>query len=170
MALPYLQKPVEVSAIMSYEAARAVPTWKADESVFSLLISLREKTLKDVIVQLRSEQDELLDLSKRGLIDQFYDGQIAIREALLYPPYSTFILLSYTGTKEETAKIEEMLSPILSPYKPNFYSAPHSQAQKVLRYALLRLPSQNLPDEKLTETLRILPPYIKIEVNPDRIV
>jgi primosomal protein N' len=170
MAIPYLYKQIETSAVMSYEATRTVPTWRSDETVFSLLITLRELTTRDVVVQLRSEPDELLDLAKRGLVDLFYDGEIAVRQALAYPPYSVFILLSFTGTKQEVQSIEEHLQKTLKMYEVHFYSAPHSSASKTLRYGLLRIAANAYPDPTLHTLLRSLPPYIKIEINPERIV
>lgn len=170
MALPYLSRAVDVTAVMSYEAMRAVPTWKADETIFSLLLELRELTLKDVIIQLRTEPDELLALAARGLVDQFYEGEIAIRKALLYPPYSVFILLSWTGTKEQVQAIEVIAHKNLEKYAPSYYSAPHSTVVKTLRYGLLRIPTAKWPHGELIASLRALPPFIKIEINPDRIV
>lgn len=170
MALPYISKPVTVSAIMSYEATRAVPTWRADETIFSLLVALREFTQKDVVIQMRTEPDELLQLATRGSIDQFYDGEIAIRQALLYPPYSVFILLSWLGTKEQTQSIETVVQKALSEYEVQYYSAPQSNSTKTLRYGLLRLEKHKWPNLELIEILREFPPYIKIEINPDRIV
>ncbi len=170
MTLPYLTKPIETSAIMSYEAAKAVPTWRADESVFSLLINLREITLKDVVIQMRSEPDELIELARRGLVDQFYESEIAIRKALEYPPYATFVLLTWLGTKQEVQETEAVIAKLLGTYEVQFYSAPQSNAAKTLRYGLLRIPSSAWPDEKLMTHIRTLPPYIKIEVNPERIV
>jgi primosomal protein N' (replication factor Y) (superfamily II helicase) len=170
MVLPYLSRPVDTSAVMSYEATRAVPTWRADETIFSLLVTLREITHKDVVIQMRTEPDELIELSRRGLIDQFYEGEIAVRKALGYPPYSAFVLLSWSGTKPEVQKIEESIEPLLRKFEPQFYSAPQSNANKTLRYCLIRVKAESWPNSELMAVLRSLPPYIKIEVNPDRIV
>lgn len=170
MVLPYLSKPVDVSAIMSYEATRALPTWRADETIFSLLIKLREYTQKDVIVQLRTASDELLQLASRGLVDQFYDSEIAVRKALEYPPYSVFILLSWNGTKEQTQEIETQLELSLKGFPMHCYSAPHSTDAKTLRYGLFRIQKEKWPSKDFIERLRSIPPYIKIEINPDRIV
>ncbi len=52
----------------------------------------------------------------------------------------------------------------------SFYNAPQSNAQKMLRHGLIRLPSSSWPDTKILNGLRSLPPYIKIEMDPDRIV
>lgn len=170
MVLPYLQKPVDISAVMSYEATRAVPTWRADETIFSLLLTLREITLKDVVVQLRTEPDELLQLASRGLIDQFYTDEIEMRTALSYPPYSVFILLTFKGNKQQTQEIETMLEKILKDEDLTCYSAPQSNNIETVRYGLIRIKAQNWPKKELVDTLRSLPPYIKVEVNPDRIV
>jgi primosomal protein N' len=170
MALPYLLKPIDTTAVMSYEATKAVPTWRADETIFSLLVHLREITLKDVIIQMRTEPDELIELARRGFIDQFYDGEIAIRKALGYPPFSTFVLLTWLGTKEEVQQIEALVLKTLGKYEVSCYSAPQSSASKTLRYGLLRIKENKWPDPALLGILRTLPPYIKIEVNPDKIV
>jgi primosomal protein N' (replication factor Y) len=170
MTLPYLTEPVDVSSVVSYEAAKAIPTWRADERLFSLLITLRELTTKDVIVQIRNEADDLLELARRGLLDQFYDGEIQLRNALKYPPYSIFILLSWLGNKEEVMEIQSGIEKSLAGTEIHFYSAPQSSADKMLRHGLIRVPSQTWPDTKILEGLRSLPPYIKIEMDPDRIV
>ena len=170
MALPYLTEPVEVSSVVSYEAAKATPTWRADERLFSLLMTLRELTLKDVVVQIRNEADDLLDLARRGLLDQFYDGEIQLRKALGYPPHSTFILLSWLGSKEEALEVQAGVEKALSGVDINFYSAPQSSATKMLRHGLIRIPTSSWPDAKVLDGLKSLPPYIKIELDPDRIV
>lgn len=170
MALPYLTKPIDASAVMSYEATRAIPTWRADETIFSLLISLREMTQKDVVIQLRTEPDELIQLATRGLLDQFYDGEIAVRNALSYPPYNVFILLSWMGTKEQVLETERIITEALHAFVPQYYNAPQSSDSKTVRYGLIRIDTKKWPEKELIDSLRTLPPYIKIEINPDRIV
>lgn len=170
MTLPYLRTPISLSSIISYEATRSIPTWRADETVFALLLLLREKTITDCIVQVRTEPDELVSMASLGLIDQFYESEIAVRKAVSYPPYATFILLSWTGTKEQVATVETMLAEILSVHEVQYYSAPESSGTQTLRYGLLRLSNGLSHNSSLIEILRTLPPYIKIEINPNRIV
>lgn len=170
MALPYLQTPIDVSAVMSYEATRSLPTWRAEETIFSLLVRLREITIKDVVVQLRTQPDELLNLASKGLVAQFYESEIEVRKALGYPPYCVFILLSWSGTKEQTQTVETSLTRMLGTTTAQYYSAPLSNSVHTLRYGLIRISALKWPDKELIETLRALPPYIKIEINPDRIV
>jgi len=170
MCLPYISKPINTSAIMSYEATRTVPTWRADETIFSLLLTLREITMQDVVIQMRTDPDELIELARRGLVDQFYDGEIEVRNALKYPPYSIFVLVSWAGSKEQVQIVEDAVKGALGGYEVQTYSAPQSNEHKTLRYGLLRIDAKAWPDPKLMHALRSLPPYIKIEINPDRIV
>lgn len=170
MCLPYLQKQIECTAVISYEALRSIPTWRADETIFSNIIALREITSKDTYIQTRSEPDELLTLARKGLVDQFYEGEIALRSALSYPPFVTFILLSWAGTKEQTQTIEAEIVKLLKDAEIQLYSAPQSTPKKTVRHGLLRIKKDATSHAQLIDTLRTLPPYIKIEINPPRIV
>ena len=171
VALPFLSHGVDVSAVISLDATRAIPTWKADESLFRLLLRLRECTAKEVLVQTRTESDNLLIHATRGATERFYDDEIALREMLQYPPYSTFVLLTWTGNSASVIELAKPIEALVESFKPQYYNNPNSTTQKTLRHALLRIPHQlsKLPPE-LVPTLRKLPPYVKVEINPERIV
>jgi len=170
MVLPYLTEPVDVTAVSSFEAMRAIPSWRAEEQTLALLLNLREKTLKDCIVQTRSKPDDLLKIAKRGSIDAFYDEEIIVREQLKYPPYSIFILLTYLGTKPQVEELEMQIEQHLVGYHLQTYNTPMHKPEKVARHTLVRIPAKKWPDEHLMQRLRALPPTVKIEVNPERIV
>ena len=170
LVLPYLTKPIECTGIVSYEAMRSVPTWRAEETVFQTLLTLREITSKDLIVQTRSEPDELLGLAAKGSVDQFYNGEIDIRKSLSYPPFSTFILLTFTGNKIQVEETEQLIGKLLSNFEPLFYSGPLSRADKTIRFGLIRIPAKDYPNEKLLKALTGFPPYIKVEINPSKII
>ncbi|MDA8596935.1 hypothetical protein N9L26_01220 [Candidatus Pacebacteria bacterium] len=170
MALSYLDKPISTSVITSFDAARSIPSWRAEEEFFALLLTLRDMTAERVYIQTRSVADELTNLATRGLVEQFYTSELDLREQLKYPPFATFILLSWQATKESVEETEAVLAEQLAAYKPRFYSAPHSLREKTLRHGLIRVPQLKWPLPELIELLRSLPPNIKIEVNPDRIV
>lgn len=170
MVFPYLHKPIETSAVISYDAMRALPTWRADETILSHLLFLREITQKDVVVQMRDQPDELIGFARKGLIDKFYDEEIAVRSSLSYPPFSVFILLTWSGSKEQTKSIEDQLAQQFKAWDIHTYCAPQSTEEKTVRHGLLRVSRDRYPNEKLVAQLRSLPPYIKIERNPARIV
>lgn len=171
LALPFLSAGVAVSAVISLDAARTIPTWRADESLFRLLLRLRECTAKEVIVQTRTETDNLLIHATRGAVERFYDDEIALRKMLQYPPYSTFVLLTWVGTNTSVHELEKPILAALSLHDVQYYNNPNSTPDKTERHGLIRIAAT---DEKTYATilarLRTLPPYVKVEINPERIV
>lgn len=171
IALPFLNQGVDISAIISLDAARAIPTWRADEYLFRLLLKLRECTKREVLVQTRLETDNLLIHASRGAVERFYDDEIALRKMLQYPPYSTFILLTWIGTSKSVMDMEKPIAKLLTEFNVRFYNNPNSTETKTERHGLLRIPrEENDLLQSILVKLRTLPPYVKIEVNPDRIV
>jgi primosomal protein N' len=171
IALPYLSLGVDVSAVISLDATRSIPTWRADEYLFRLLMRLRECTKKEVIVQTRTESDNLLLHATRGAVERFYDDEIALRSMMQYPPYSTFILLSWIGNISSVTELGKPVEALLDAFVVQYYNNPNSSKEKTLRHGLIRVPV-NKPDERkeLIALLRRVPPYVKVEINPERIV
>lgn len=170
MALPYLPDHIDLSVITSYEAARSMVTWRADETIFSMCLNLRERTTREAIIQTRSEPEPLLRLIERGTLEAFYVDEIAVRQSLSYPPFATFILLSMAGTAAEVAAAESAIEAVLRDRAVSYYNSPDTTKERARRYGLIRIPREEWPNKELINMLRQLPPYIKIEVNPDRIV
>jgi primosomal protein N' len=171
VVLPYLQQGLAVSAIVSLDAARSIPTWRADESLFRLLLTLREHSSQEVLVQTRTETDNLLTYATRGAIEKFYDDELELRRMVQYPPICTFILLTWAGTVEATNNTEELITNTLKEEQIQCYNHPHSTQTKVMRHGLIRLnPEDKQSYVDTLDRLRSLPPYVKIEVNPERIV
>ncbi|MEM9337066.1 MAG: hypothetical protein AAGA35_04395 [Patescibacteria group bacterium] len=170
MAFNYLKKPVALSAIVSLDATRSIPTWKADEQLFHTLLDLRDRTEKEVVVQTRSETDDLLVYATRGAIERFFDDEIKLREMVGYPPFTEFVLLTWTGSPEAIKTTEALVKSTIPTGKARFYQSPLSQPKKIIRHCLIRIEKDQWPHPGLIEALRSLPPQIKIEVNPERIV
>jgi primosomal protein N' (replication factor Y) len=171
IALPFINQGVDVAAVISLDATRAIPTWKADESLFRLLLKLRECTAKEVIVQTRSETDNLLIHATRGAVERFYNDEIALRDMLQYPPYSSFILLTWVGDKHTVVKLEEPIAHLLRKFEIRFYNNPNSSFDKIERHGLVRISrTDNKTYLELINALRSIPPYVKVEINPERIV
>lgn len=167
-ALTYLHTPLDTSAIISMEGLRAIPSWRQQEEMMSLLFSLREKTKGNVHVQIRNDIDEeFLESAKKARIKDFYEEELGIRKACSYPPYVTFVHLTWITQNDET--LAETLKKDLSDYTPHVYEPP-TQGEKKRMYALIRIPEDKWPDEKLRSYLSSLPPWVQIVINPDRIV
>ncbi|MEZ4104510.1 MAG: hypothetical protein R3B60_04490 [Candidatus Paceibacterota bacterium] len=171
MTLPYLTiKGINLSAVISMDATRTIPTWRADEDTFRLLLQLRDISHKEVLVQTRSKPDDLLRYAKQGQLDSFYHDELALRESLNYPSFSTFFLLSWSGNKNVVKETEDLIKKVTQKYDGHFYNNPLSSENKILRYALFRLSGDREKITNFVELLKSLPPYIKIEVDPNRIV
>jgi primosomal protein N' (replication factor Y) (superfamily II helicase) len=171
IALPYLSSQgVDLSAVISLDATRANPTWRADENVFRLLLELREISHQEVIVQTRTGTDSILHNASLGTLEPFYNEEITLRESLNYPPFSTFVLLSWLGTKEQVKEVEAMVKNIVTGIEISFYNNPASTSEKTLRHGLVRVPKSNNQLKDVMTKVKLLPPFIKIEIDPGRIV
>lgn len=170
-ALPFLaSQGVDLSAVVSFDATRSIPTWRADEQVFRLLMQLREQSAQEVIVQTRTPPDSVLQHATQGSIELFYTDEIDLRQQLEYPPFVMFVLLTISGAKAAIEQVEQTLKPLLTAFAPHYYSRPTSTTDKITRHALIKCPSKKEERIKLISLLRGLPPYVKIEIDPPRIV
>src|SRR5690606_6809210 len=149
---------------------RSVPTWRVDEDCFALLLALREKTEEELLIQSRNEPDELISYLKAGHISHFFNDELALRSELRYPRFSRLIHITLKGKEEAVKELEAEISPLLEKYDFIFYSSPDSTPLNTTRYALSRVPSNEWPKPELMEVLRSLPPSVKVEIDPDRLV
>ena len=170
MSIPYLIKPVTMSVITSMDALSANTTWRNDEEIFKLLLTLREKSREKVLVQTRKEVGEIFNLAKQGSLETFYNNEISLRQALKYPPFVIFIHLTWQGNQVTVNKIKEVVMDKLKDYPLTFYSSPHNNDIKSISYGLLRQPTSNWPDKELLNCLKSLPLSVRVMINPDRIV
>ena len=170
IAIPFLPPTIDHTCVTSLEAAASIPSWRADEFFFRLLLELREKTQNKVLLQARHQPGPIVDLAAHGAVEKFYNEELLLREQLQYPPFATLVLLSWQGHVDMVKQTETEIVNILNDYQPLFYSHPLSDTKTNVRYCLLRSRASDWPNEALLDRLRTLPPYIKIQIDPDKIV
>ncbi|MEZ4200433.1 MAG: hypothetical protein R3B69_02475 [Candidatus Paceibacterota bacterium] len=170
MTLPYLERPVALCGVPSLDAARSIPTWRAEEEFFALMLRLRELSTERVIVQTRSEPDDVLGYVKAGRVEQFYNDELELRKVLNYPPFCVFIHLTIAGKADSLTELEHTIQTTLAAWKPRFYTSPQSTKDKLMRHALIRVAATDYPDDVLTTALTSLSPAVRIEINPQKIV
>lgn len=169
LALPYLHQPVALSAVVSLEGLRAIPSWRQEEEALGTLLALREQTDGPVLIQTRGKDDELLAHAKRGTVGTFLDEELAVRREFAYPPYRTFVHLAWRkGAGDAGDTIGNAVTDALTPFDPTLYDAPDAEA--LVGYALLRLTPEQWPDDAIVDALRSLPPTVRIAIDPDRVV
>lgn len=173
LALPYLTKTLDMSAIISHDSLRAIPSWRQEEEMFGILMTLREKTHGTVYVQTRTD-DEIFSFSRHGSIHDFYTQELETRKAFQYPPYATFIHLAWREKRHVVSPLKKILTDLFAESDISLYSSFDStmapESESVVHYGLIRVPAHTWPDEVLARKLRTLPPSVRILINPDRIV
>ncbi len=170
MAVPYLTKEVDLSVIVNMDALLATPTWRLEEENLSLLLSLRERTKGNVLIQTRSPLTEVLTHAKQGTVEKFYTEELELRKSFNYPPYATFIHLTWQGPVEAVKKIEADITLLLKEYPVAIYQSPTAPSATPIMYGLLRIARSTWPDPKLANLLRQIHPSVRMVINPDKIV
>lgn len=170
MAIPYLTEPISTSVIVNIDSLYATPTWRLQEENLALLLRLRETTEDRVLIQTRTKSDDLIKHARRGAVEHFYDEELELRKTFNYPPFTTFIHLTWQGTEHVVAGIENMLNKSLENYEKTIYSAPPSPKNTRIKYCLIRVASRDWPDKTLLRELKKLPPSVRIMINPDRVI
>ncbi len=170
MAIPYLTKPVMLSAIINTDSLLATPTWRLEEDNLALLLSLREKTTGNVIVQTRTTDFDVLKFAKQGLVEQFYNEELELRRSFKYPPYATFIHFTWQGKEDEVKAVEQELTERFKKFKIQTYPSPVAPKDSRIAHGLIRVKTSNWPNKELTMLLQGVHPSVRIVINPDRIV
>jgi len=170
MAVPYLTKEIDTSIIVNMDALLATPTWRLEEENLALLLRLREQTSGSVYVQMRAKEADLLTYAKHATVENFYTDELDLRKTFNYPPFSTFVHLTWQGPPEVVKKIEKEVSELLSSFSISLYPSPTAPKDTVIEHGLIRIPSSEWPNTRLVEILKHLPPSIRIIINPDRII
>ena len=108
--------------------------------------------------------------AKQGAVEHFYTEELGLRKTFNYPPYATFIHLTWQGAPEVVKKLETDISVLLKDFPLSVYPNPTAPSTHPIMYGLIRIPKSSWPDQKLSNLLKQLHPSIRIVINPDRIV
>ncbi len=164
MALPYLDNTLQTSVIPSLDSLLAIPDFAAEERAFRTILTLAEKTKGEVIIQTRSPQNKMLADAKEAAIAKFVTRELELRKKLKYPPYTTFIKISVTGSKQYCIKEVKSLLAKLRPYEPRvFREFEPARAGKYTLHTLLRF-TDTWPDAKLLNLLYSLPRSFVVQI------
>lgn len=169
--LPYVAESVELSIIASIDSMLARPEWRAHEYALSILLFIRTRTEHAMIIETRKADSEVIKAAVAGNPADFYRSDIVEREKYGYPPYVTFIGLSWTGTEKECARLRAYVLSmaegvdLVGPLPPECLDK-----NRLVERAVIRVPRGEWPNEVLAEKIKTLPPEISITVDPDEIV
>lgn len=167
LALPYLDKPIGVVAVASIDELFSVPDFRINERVMHLLLKLRQLAERKFLIQTRAPEHEIIQDALEGNVSGFYRHELEIRKALLYPPFSVLVKITYLGNPQ---KIRDEMKKLASKLPFELYTFPvfiRKGRGKSGLSGLLKIPKEKWPDETVLNALRVLPPSVEIQVEPE---
>lgn len=171
MALHYLNKKVNASAIVGIDSLFAIPDFRINEKIMNFLLLLREKTLKHFLIQTRSPDKKLFEHLTRGNLLDFYREEISDRKAFGYPPFQVLIKITWSGKKAFAQEEMGKLSKLLSDYEHIAYPAFIQEVKGLYRMnMLIKLDRDKWVDKTLVDILRLIPPSFVIRIDPEDIL
>ena len=98
---------VTLVGVVLADTSLYVSDFRASERTFSLLTQVigragRAKEGGVAVIQTYSPQNEIIRLACQQDYDRFYEGEIAMRKSLTYPPFCDMVQLTLTGSDEPT--------------------------------------------------------------------
>ncbi|MFH1170821.1 MAG: hypothetical protein V1704_04655 [Candidatus Vogelbacteria bacterium] len=171
LALHYLEERIENVAIVALDSLFALPDYRINEKVFSLLIRLRSLAGRQFIIQTRNVKVSLFEKALKGNLLDFYRAEIAERKKYGYPPFQTFIKIARQGERAAVRLEMKALADGLVSYEPEVFPAfvPVVGGEYRLHLLLKRQPA-NWPEPNLLSRLKSLPPTFVVDVDPDSLL
>ncbi|MDD4803672.1 MAG: primosomal protein N' [Candidatus Pacebacteria bacterium] len=171
MALLYLTEKIENSAVVSMDSFFSIPDFRINERVLNILLKMRAITDRNLIIQTRDISQKVFDYAIRGNLIDFFKEEIEDRKILNYPPFSTLIKISISGTKKETMELVENLQKIIEPHEIDIFPAFIPQEKgKFGVNGIIKIKMGEWPSEGLSRKLKSLAPNFSVNVDPDGLI
>jgi len=108
---------VTLVGVLSADQALYSDDFRSYERAFDLLTQVvgrsgRGKYTGRAIIQTFTPENNIIKLAAQQNYQEFYDGEIAIRKAMLYPPFSDICVIGFVGVVE--AKVHKASNAFLS--------------------------------------------------------
>jgi len=170
-ALPYINEPVELTAVISIDSLLSITAWRAHEYALNTLFYLRDRTQDVLFIQTRLPDNPVMGAIAHGNPTEFIRNELKERHTFGYPPFSLFIGLSWNGTEKAVEKATEKLQELLKTWDTVGPLPPRQIAKnKYMARMVIRCERDTWPDMSLVTLLKSLPREISITVDPDEIV
>lgn len=170
MAVPLLTH-VANTAIVSIDSLFAIPDIRMSERIFSLILTLREKTTDTLLIQTRADDTSIFEQALSGNLNEFTKNELSMRKAFSYPPYGTIIKITLRGKKDEILTEMSNLKTFLTDYSPIIPGNIAREPKNIFRmHMIIKLTENTWPNKDLLAKLRALPMQFTVEVNPDHLL
>ncbi|MDP1625128.1 MAG: hypothetical protein Q8L64_05140 [bacterium] len=171
LALLYVDREIDYSAVASIDSLFSLPDFRIHEKAFSMIIRMRTMARKQFILQTRSPEIPAIAFGAKGNIIDFYRQEIDARRSADFPPFTTFIKVSYAGDKPDVMVAMDDLKVKLAGYEVDIFPAFIATVRgDFVMHALVKLRAGAWPNDDLLDRLRALPPSYAVNVDPDTIL
>ncbi len=181
MALLYMKEPVALSVIASFDSLWSVPSFKMNEKIIQLIVSIISKTKEELIIQTKNEQDPAIHAIKTENVLAFVREELEDRKNLGYPPFKRFIKITHMGSKEESDHTKKALADVFKDYDPDIFGGFINKIKDKYvtnmlvkldpkKWSLSELSSNSEIDEKLLSKLLSLPHEFSVTVDPENLL
>ncbi|MDP3725986.1 MAG: hypothetical protein Q8R36_02195 [bacterium] len=171
MALNMLKKKIAVTAAISIDSLFALPSFRMNERVFTILLRMREFAVKKFMIQSRIPELSIFKYVLNGNIAEFYKEEKAVRHSLRYPPFTTLIKLTMEGSKQTIEKEVAFIKKHLEGYELLIFPAFISKVrQKYIMHAVIKTKPEEWPNDTLLSLLHELSPSVAINVDPEHLL
>ncbi|HEU5114265.1 MAG TPA: hypothetical protein VFT82_00695 [Candidatus Paceibacterota bacterium] len=171
LSLSYLDRGVDYCAVGTLDALFSIPDFRINEKIFSIILKLRSVANKHFLLQTRNPEAPVLSQGVKGNIIDFYREEIESRKNFSFPPFSTFIKITYAGNKDDVLEAMEKLKVALAGWHIDVFPAFIATVKnQYLMHALVKLDRKDWPGAELLDRLRGLPPSYAVNVDPESIL
>jgi primosomal protein N' (replication factor Y) len=171
MALLYLHKEIENTAVASIDSRFAIPDFQIRENILSTLLRIRSLATQTFIIQTRKVNDPIFEQAVKGNLVDFYMDEFQARKKFNYPPFSLLIKITVSGDKARILNEFEELKEYLRPYELLTYPAfIEKQKNKSILHGVIKVPRSAWVDVSLVSLLSKLPPQFRVVVDAESLL
>ncbi len=165
-AVSFLRR-IPHTAVISCDSFFVIPDFRMNERVFAMLLALRAKTEKTFLLQTRMPHIPVFKEALRGDISNFYREELRVRKEFGYPPFTTLVKLSVSGSAEKAAAEVARLETLLAAYHPISFPARKENPRGGVLFRILLKVAGAWPNDVLVDILSSLSPAIEVRVDPE---
>lgn len=168
MALSYLTEKLGCAFMSSIDSLLSVPDFQIEEKIFGTIATLREYAEEMVVIETSSPENTMLKHAQSGSISEYVDEELGLRKQLHYPPYTNLIKVTCSGSRTAVIEDTRKLVKLVEKYKPRVFGGFIPGRKGMSLHSLIRVPTENWPDEELIGILTGLPMTFEVNVDPER--
>ncbi len=173
MALRFLRKPVEISAVVSADSILGVPDFRINEKMMSLLSYIKSLGKERVLFQTRNPENTIFECARDGNLLNFFERELNERKKFAFPPFSLFIKIVWEETPTRAEKDSELIKELFG--EGAQIIKVRGGARLIKYHALIKIEPKmeneiEWPETGLIKKLLSLPPQFSVFVDPDALL